>query len=83
MTEQPWWHQDANGEHQGPQDAVGSAAEEAARLFSAMRDRFLSDRADRGVRRIDELFNQDLPVPASPRGHSRPDTPHSQPTRGI
>lgn len=45
MTEQPWWHQDANEEQQGPQDAVGSAAEEAARLFSAVRDRFLSDPA--------------------------------------
>ncbi|MAT61633.1 MAG: hypothetical protein CMH41_08345 [Micrococcales bacterium] len=45
MSEQPWWHQNSGEDQQPLQDGVGSAAEEAARLFSAMRDRFLSDPA--------------------------------------
>jgi hypothetical protein len=39
MTDQPWWH--TASEPSG--DQLGSAAEEAARLFGAMRDRILAD----------------------------------------
>lgn len=39
MTDEPWWHSDA-----APgDDQLGSAAEEAGRLFAAMRDRMLAD----------------------------------------
>jgi hypothetical protein len=42
MTDQPpWWH---SPDEPGP-ESVGSAAEEAARLFTALRDRLLSDPA--------------------------------------
>lgn len=41
MTEQqPWWHE---GNSSGHDDAVGNAAQEAAKLFTAVRDRVLSD----------------------------------------
>lgn len=42
MTDEPWWHDD-DGRPGAHTEGVGSAAEEAARLFTAMRDRLLSD----------------------------------------
>ena len=42
MDEEPWWH-DPRDEAAGGRDSVGSAAEEASRLFMALRDRVLSD----------------------------------------
>lgn len=39
MNEEPWWH----SQNEPPPGMNGSAAEEAARLFMAMRDRFLAD----------------------------------------
>jgi len=39
MTDEPWWH----NEEEVPPDPVGSAAEEAGRLFTAVRDRLMSD----------------------------------------
>lgn len=43
MADEPWWHS-AEGREPGPDgDALGSAAQEAGRLFAAMRDRMLAD----------------------------------------
>jgi len=39
MTDEPWWHNN----DEVPPDPVGSAAEEAGRLFTAVRDRLMSD----------------------------------------
>ena len=39
MSDEPWWH-DEQGR---PEDSVGSAAQEASRLFMAVRDRLMSD----------------------------------------
>lgn len=43
MADEPWWHS-AGGEPPSG-DALGSAAQEAGRLFAAMRERMLSDPA--------------------------------------
>lgn len=41
MTDEPWWHEGSGA----GDERLGSAAEEAGRLFSAMRDRMLADPA--------------------------------------
>jgi len=45
MTDQPWWHEDEVPPNPRTGEGTGSAAEEASRLFMAMRDRLLSDPA--------------------------------------
>ncbi len=69
MTDQPWWH--SAGEP--PPENLGSAAEEAARLFTAMRDRFLADPAAlrAGARLMDSF--------ASVRGVTNPVPPGDAP----
>lgn len=43
MTDEPWWHDPDHPHGQFDPGRQGSAAEEAARLFTAMRDRMMSD----------------------------------------